>query len=520
MEQLYECRSKVHQAALIATVPGSVWSFFAVVATASYLWTRQPPPISSGMCDQIVVKLPPQAYTRKLKLSSINDCSSGECTDSVAGAPLIVNFHRFNKLDTNSEEVPGIKNKHLVHAVAALYDRALPDVTEDVIYSTINEKWARTILIVQDPDEALESFKQRTLCSCKNTEASLEGLGISPAEGRCSKEEQSSVNAKRVIHDHSLPPSNDIPIHPSTSTQINDPVDTTSRFSEVFSDMDTSDEEDEGEEEDFSIGVEHFLQDLRERQQKKQVWLDSVRSNNCAGEPKDLIGVEHRLIGCVTFDRVYPKPGHKVIHITLLAVRKRFRKMCIGQYLTGLVCNPVVSGKYDAILVNADHRATEFFEKQGFSGDVILNSKYEEIGDTWYNCKRMCYLPPYQSLRDIDTTISCHDDATKYYAELNTLDLKQMELDYMLYHEKSLQSFQCQALIMERLRKEVLLLRAKVSAQQDTIEALKRENYLVREEKFNCEKEFLNLKLKFLMIAADQSILCDDADMSDKVDDE
>lgn len=474
------------------------------------------------MCDNIVVKLPPETYRRKRKPSNITDSenTNSQYTDSVTATPLIVNFHRFNKLESNSEEVPGVKNKHLVHAVAALYDQALSDVTEDVIYATTNEKWARTILIVEDFDEALESFKQRTLCTDTNMKPFHDDLAKSsaPTVGQCVKKEQSSVIVENTTPDHSLSLNNDVPIRPSKSSQGSDAVDT-SRFCGVFSDMESSDEE-ENEEEDFSEGVEDFLQDIKARQQKKQVWLDSVRKNNCAGEPKDLIGIEHRLVGCVTFDRVYPKPGHKVIHITLLAVRKRYRKMFIGQYLTSLVCNPMVSGKYDAVLVNADHRATEFFEKQGFSGDVILNSKYEEIGDSWYNCKRMCYLPPYQSLPDIDLAVSCPDDATNYYAELKSLDLKQMELDYVLYHQKSLHAFQCQGLIMERLRKEVLLLRAKVSAQQDTIESLKKENYTIREEKFNCEKEFLNLRLKFLMKATDRSVMFDDADLSDKVDDD
>jgi len=38
----------------------------------------------------------------------------------------------------------------LLHAVVGLYDVSLSEMTPDVLYSTICEKWARTIIFVRD----------------------------------------------------------------------------------------------------------------------------------------------------------------------------------------------------------------------------------------------------------------------------------------------------------------------------------------------------------------------------------
>ena len=41
----------------------------------------------------------------------------------------------------------------------------------------------------------------------------------------------------------------------------------------------------------------------------------------------------NRLIGCATFEKSYCRPGEKVIHLTLVAVHKRHRKIGVGHKL-------------------------------------------------------------------------------------------------------------------------------------------------------------------------------------------
>ncbi|CAC5377426.1 unnamed protein product [Mytilus coruscus] len=78
---------------------------------------------------------------------------------SVTGYPVLVDFRRLLQLSPSnltaaftgdSSIIPGISNKDLLHSVVGLYDVSLSEMTPDVLYSTVCEKWARTIVIVRD----------------------------------------------------------------------------------------------------------------------------------------------------------------------------------------------------------------------------------------------------------------------------------------------------------------------------------------------------------------------------------
>ena len=57
--------------------------------------------------------------------------------------------------------VPGVSNRELFHAAVALYDVSLPEITPEILYSTVTEKWARTILLVRDAEETAQEYKVR-----------------------------------------------------------------------------------------------------------------------------------------------------------------------------------------------------------------------------------------------------------------------------------------------------------------------------------------------------------------------
>ena len=75
--------------------------------------------------------------------------------------------------------------------------------------------------------------------------------------------------------------------------------------------------------------------------------------------------MENRLIGCATFERSYERPGEKVIQLTLVAVRGKYRGLGIGSYLIKQLLDSTITGGCDVIVVNADHNAIEFFERHG-----------------------------------------------------------------------------------------------------------------------------------------------------------
>jgi len=49
----------------------------------------------------------------------------------------------------------------LLHGVANLYSVSLPEVTDDIIYPTLCEKWSKTLLLLRDEDEVIEELKTR-----------------------------------------------------------------------------------------------------------------------------------------------------------------------------------------------------------------------------------------------------------------------------------------------------------------------------------------------------------------------
>lgn len=53
--------------------------------------------------------------------------------------------------------IEGIENIDLLHAAAHLYEVALPELTEDIIYPTLCEKWSKTILMFRSEDEVQSS---------------------------------------------------------------------------------------------------------------------------------------------------------------------------------------------------------------------------------------------------------------------------------------------------------------------------------------------------------------------------
>lgn len=43
-----------------------------------------------------------------------------------------------------------VSNQELLHAVVALYDNCLPEITPEVLYPTVCGKWAKTLVLLRD----------------------------------------------------------------------------------------------------------------------------------------------------------------------------------------------------------------------------------------------------------------------------------------------------------------------------------------------------------------------------------
>ncbi|XP_019645466.1 PREDICTED: uncharacterized protein LOC109486192 [Branchiostoma belcheri] len=366
----------------------------------------------------------------------------------VTASPVIVDFRRLLQSSKSCiDVVPGVPNKDLLHAVVALYDVSLPDVGEEFLYATVCAKWSKTILVLRDSGEVVEELCKSHPVGGISATSSTQDSGI--AEGDTGQQGGRGADQKKEDEDKR-------------------------RFADVFSDSDSSEgsSSDSDEEEDFSAGADDFVQRVRERRQQRRLGQVQPAQGN--------LGIESRLLACATFERSYCK-GEKVVQLHLIAVRRRYRKWGMGRYLLKQVKHPPIVGTYDYLIVHADSSATDFFERFGFSDDVVLNSRFNEFNDQWTNTTMMCYIPPYAGLNGMSSDPE--------------LDLKAMELEIRKLREKSLDAYQCQMTCVMRIMHEIVTLQAKVSAQGDIIHTLQDKNDQLQMDKVAQDKRFLDYKL-------------------------
>ncbi len=89
------------------------------------------------------------------------------------------------------------------------------------------------------------------------------------------------------------------------------------------------------------------------------------------------VGPEHGVAGCVTVLRLSSKSGSSAVQISLLVVRRGWRRLGAGSYLLQCSKDPDIVGHYDVLLVFADHKAEGFFSRHGFTDDPIITSGYK-----------------------------------------------------------------------------------------------------------------------------------------------
>ncbi|XP_013409097.1 uncharacterized protein LOC106172764 [Lingula anatina] len=399
--------------------------------------------------------------------------------------PLIIDFRRLlqsSKLGETIDIIPGVPNKELLHAVVGLYSVSLSEMTPDVLYSTVCEKWARTIVLIRDIKDVLEDFEIRR--QKKRSETNDQNLSNNNSEQKeaagdskktaCSKE---SGKKKDKSDKDDVAANGEIEKEDSEKEDIYEvEEDKPSIFAPVFSDSEDEEEEEESdeEEEDYSKGINHFLQLVQERKK--------IRDSHEGSYDVNHVGIENRLVACATFEKKFCKPGERVVHLTLVAVRQRYRKHGIGKYLIQQIKDQSVVGQYDAIVVHADNSAIDFFERYGFSDDVVLNSRWDEFAEQFTQCTLMSYLPPFTTEGVLGN-------------KRPELDILLMELEIKKWRHKSLEAYQAEISCMNRLRSEIIHLRALVTSQQDLISSLVQENESLGHEKFMHEREFLEYRL-------------------------
>ncbi|XP_060552114.1 uncharacterized protein LOC132713503 isoform X3 [Ruditapes philippinarum] len=416
------------------------------------------------------VDLDHETYTRPGAQLSDKQTFTNKKGQTISGYPVIVDFRRLLQLSIgHSEElqkehgiIQGISNNDLLHAVIGLYDVSLSEMTPDVLYSTVCEKWGRTIVLVRDIQETIDDLEERRKNEPQEQQEEKEDIEDDDGEKGSVKGSELSADEDVYEEDEEQP----------------------SKFAEVYSDTDTeAEEEEEGEdeEEDFSKGINSFISKVSDRRKTRKTSEGPVT--------KDMIGIENRIIGCATFEKKYvqgrikSKHRDRVIHLTLVSVRKRCRNFGIGKFLLSQLVEPKVVGNYDAVVVHADNEAVEFFQKFGFSDDIVLNSRWKELAEQFTNCTLMCYLPGFSGHRLL-TSI-----------KIPGLEMYELEQEFLKWKEKTLEVYQQQVTCMMRMKQEVMQLKYTTTTQDKFLKALVEENEILKTDKLVAEKELLDYRL-------------------------
>ncbi|XP_035275098.1 uncharacterized protein si:dkeyp-50b9.1 isoform X1 [Anguilla anguilla] len=400
------------------------------------------------VCRQCVVM---EGSVTNLNTVAFKPRKTGNRSDFNA-RPSRVNFHELVQLSDSPAMVPEVENRDILSAVVALFDVSFPELGTDEIYDIVSSPDSQTIVLLRSHTDVLEEYRGR-----EPTEPP--GITPPPAESRDGESEKG-------------------------------------RFCEVFSESDDSSDEagdsaepaqDRSEWEKFSSGVTEFLVNVGERRatRNRLNWEQEI--------PPSAVGAESLIVAAATYKLRRLEIGEKVLELSLLTTRRRYRKCGVGSYIVELLKSPAVCGPYDVLLAHAESNAVDFFTKCGLTDDPLLNDKFREVRDEWTNTTLMSYLSSFSIGSPYHSPVPHADSGIS--APGPSLNLWEVELEVDLMRKKALLAYQQQAVCVTRLVQEVSALREQLSLQVREMKALKMELELERKRRSRTEQQFLEYRL-------------------------
>ncbi|XP_062509901.1 uncharacterized protein LOC134186012 isoform X2 [Corticium candelabrum] len=379
--------------------------------------------------------------------------------------PVVVNFRRLIvEKELDSTAVDGVLNRDLLHAVVALYDQSLPDVTSDIIYSHVCRSASKTLLFIRDKEGVLQEVIKKGATEVTDIKQNDVTVGTLTGNGDLC---QGSSNGKGINEDEKQENGFDNEDQNAESSDEEPGL-----FDDVYSDTcESSDDSNESteEEEDLSIGSKEFVASVKRRRALR----------NAGKFTDDCVGIESRLAGAASIERLVGKDEQGVLQLSLIAVRKRYRRRGLGRRLLNMVKETSISGNCSSIIAYVDHAALQFFRKHGFTDDVIISSKFKHIAEHWENSTFMCYLPPFSDLKASGTSTAAQDVAAVCLLENDISEWKQMNLEAQ----------QKLVVMMERTRHQLLEMSVKIRTQDETISQLQQQVNELGQEKEQLAKE-------------------------------
>uniref|UniRef100_A0AAZ3NWP4 N-acetyltransferase domain-containing protein n=1 Tax=Oncorhynchus tshawytscha TaxID=74940 RepID=A0AAZ3NWP4_ONCTS len=191
------------------------------------------------------------------------------------------------------------------------------------------------------------------------------------------------------------------PVSSPVPAVVNEHRESEGRYLQVFSESedssDSSDDHEEGKEgkeprsasawETFCTGLEEFLARAQERRAQREAPGDEQQILPTAA------GAESLIVGAAAYKLKTLSTGEKVLQLSLMVTRKRYRNCGVGRHIIELRKTQSVCGAYNAFLTHADTDAVDFFSCCGLTDDALLNDKFREVRDEWTNTTLMSNLP-------------------------------------------------------------------------------------------------------------------------------
>lgn len=158
---------------------------------------------------------------------------------------------------------------------------------------------------------------------------------------------------------------------------------------------------------------------------------------------------------------------------------------------------PSFVGPFDAAVIVCDKRSVKFFEKQGFTSDLILNEKFKgaieltpilniskshtkSFGQTSFNYNNRMNINEKRYIQM--TFIPAFDTISLHKAGLERSDcLKKINQEINSWKERSIEAHQSYLILTLRMQQEIQKLYCELEASEKTVTKLERENTMLKE---------------------------------------
>ncbi|KAF5395174.1 hypothetical protein PHET_06478 [Paragonimus heterotremus] len=196
--------------------------------------------------------------------------------------------------------------------------------------------------------------------------------------------------------------------------------------------------------------------------------LSSMNSEDSGEIENDMLianlASEHLIAAACNLRVRYPTRHQRIIHITLLAVRRFMRRKKLGTMVMNILMKTEVVGPYDAIVVHADIDAKSFFEKFGFTDDILINHAWTDFAGEYTNCRLMTYLPGFSRHKLHMQPCISGIFTDSYQSWLNEFDgsMQQWKMDTESAHRS-------QFTFYSRIREEMKFLQTALRTQNEQI---------------------------------------------------